>query len=305
MSSLLAPGNPTTLSKHNAKDEFAAVDKGKWKVDLDNYAQFNAQEIHSGYLNRLHTSREFKAGLVNLMKERFEAELNMKESQVADLRRNISTQQATTSKAQTDLKTALEEMEKMKKDFKWKRSQIPCRSAPLTPLPFSDATTPAPPRRAPPRSASPRLLTSPSSAPSSLADLFDYNGGELTRPPLTTPYASPSPPFTLTARWPRPHLARASRVPRPAAALRSDRARLVVRTAPHRLLRPRSRSLQPSPRASARASPPLASAVAGAPPAATASRARRRRTPSPATSPAHLPQLPRPATPPGRTAPVG
>ena len=33
-----APGNPTALSKHSAKEEFSVVDKGKWKVDLDRYA---------------------------------------------------------------------------------------------------------------------------------------------------------------------------------------------------------------------------------------------------------------------------
>ena len=51
-----------------------------------------------------------------------QAELNMKESQVADLRQNISTQQSATSKAQTELKTTLEEMEKLKKDFKADRN---------------------------------------------------------------------------------------------------------------------------------------------------------------------------------------
>ena len=33
-----APGNPTALSKHSAKEEFCAADKGKWKVDLESYA---------------------------------------------------------------------------------------------------------------------------------------------------------------------------------------------------------------------------------------------------------------------------
>ncbi|XP_045088952.1 uncharacterized protein [Aegilops tauschii subsp. strangulata] len=105
------PGNPIVLSKHNAKEEFSAAEKGKWKLDLGSYAQFNAHEIHAGYLNRLHTSRGFEAGLVNLMKERFEAELNMKESQVTDLRQNIKSQQSETSKAMSELKTALEETE--------------------------------------------------------------------------------------------------------------------------------------------------------------------------------------------------
>ena len=68
----IVPGNPTALSKHNAKEEFSGADKGRWKVDLESYAQFGAQGIHSGYLNRLYTSRDFEAGLVNLMKQRYE-----------------------------------------------------------------------------------------------------------------------------------------------------------------------------------------------------------------------------------------
>ena len=66
------PGNPTVLSKHNAKEEISVADKGKWSANLESYAHFSAQEIHSGYLNRMHTSRDFEAGFVNLMKERFE-----------------------------------------------------------------------------------------------------------------------------------------------------------------------------------------------------------------------------------------
>ena len=66
------PGNPIALSKHSAKEEFAAMDKGKWKTDLESYAHLNAQDIHSGFLNRLYTSRDYKAGLVNQMKEQYE-----------------------------------------------------------------------------------------------------------------------------------------------------------------------------------------------------------------------------------------
>ena len=40
-----------------------------------------------------------------------QAELNMKESQVTDLRQNIKSQQSETSKAMSELKTALEETE--------------------------------------------------------------------------------------------------------------------------------------------------------------------------------------------------
>ena len=66
------PGNPVALSKHSAKEEFSTMDKGKWNADLSSYAHLNAQDIHSGFLNRLYTSRDYEAGLVNLMKERYE-----------------------------------------------------------------------------------------------------------------------------------------------------------------------------------------------------------------------------------------
>lgn len=70
-----APGNPIALSKHSAKEEFSTADKGKWKTDLSSYAHLSAQDIHSGYLNRLYTSRDYEAGLVNLMKERYEVNI--------------------------------------------------------------------------------------------------------------------------------------------------------------------------------------------------------------------------------------
>ena len=64
-----APGNPVALSKHTAKDEFAAMGKGKGKTDLSSYVNLSAQDLHSGFLNRLYTSHDYEAGLVNLMKE--------------------------------------------------------------------------------------------------------------------------------------------------------------------------------------------------------------------------------------------
>ena len=66
------PGNPVALSKHTAKEEFTAMGKGKGKTDLSNFINLSAEELHSGFLNRLYTSRDFEAGLVNLMKERYE-----------------------------------------------------------------------------------------------------------------------------------------------------------------------------------------------------------------------------------------
>ena len=36
------PSNPVALSKHSAKEEFAAFGKGKWNADLATYAALNA-----------------------------------------------------------------------------------------------------------------------------------------------------------------------------------------------------------------------------------------------------------------------
>ena len=66
------PGNPVALSNHSAKEEFSSMDKGKWKTDLSSYAHLSAEELHSSFLNRLHSNRDYEAGLVNLMKECYE-----------------------------------------------------------------------------------------------------------------------------------------------------------------------------------------------------------------------------------------
>ena len=67
-----SPGNPVILAKHTAKEDFTAMGKGKGKTELSQFFNLSAEELHSGYLNRLYTSRDLEAGLVNLMKERYE-----------------------------------------------------------------------------------------------------------------------------------------------------------------------------------------------------------------------------------------
>ena len=66
------PGNPVTLTKHTIKEDFSALNKGKWDVELETYAALSAQDLHSGYLNRLYTSRDCEAGLVKMMRDKFE-----------------------------------------------------------------------------------------------------------------------------------------------------------------------------------------------------------------------------------------
>lgn len=65
-----SPGNPVSLSKHSTKEECSTMEKGKWSTDLSSYAHLNTQELHSGFLNRLYSNRDYEASLVNLMKER-------------------------------------------------------------------------------------------------------------------------------------------------------------------------------------------------------------------------------------------
>ena len=67
-----SPGRPVALSKHSTKEEISAMDKGKWKSELSSYANLSTQDLHSGFLNRLYTSRDYEAGLVGLMKECYE-----------------------------------------------------------------------------------------------------------------------------------------------------------------------------------------------------------------------------------------
>jgi hypothetical protein len=52
----------------------------------------------------------------------FQAELNMKESQVGELRKSLKQQQTETSKAKSDLKASLEKIEKLKVGFDAKRA---------------------------------------------------------------------------------------------------------------------------------------------------------------------------------------
>ena len=66
------PGNPIALAKHTVKEDFSSMNKGKWDVDLETYAALNARDLHSGYLNRLYTSCDCEAGMVNMMRDKFE-----------------------------------------------------------------------------------------------------------------------------------------------------------------------------------------------------------------------------------------
>ena len=68
----VAPAEPTVLAKHTAKAEKVTQEKGKLSADISSLSSMSAQDIYSGYLNRLHSSRDYEASLVNLMREKYE-----------------------------------------------------------------------------------------------------------------------------------------------------------------------------------------------------------------------------------------
>ena len=66
-------GASTILTGH--REEPPSTEKNKAKLDLQDYAAFSISELHSGYLSRLHANRDMEAGLVNLMKDKYEVML--------------------------------------------------------------------------------------------------------------------------------------------------------------------------------------------------------------------------------------
>ena len=64
------PGKPTILDKHSAKEEY--IGKRKVRFDVANYSQLSISEVFSGYLNRVHTSRDLEVDMVKQMHKKYE-----------------------------------------------------------------------------------------------------------------------------------------------------------------------------------------------------------------------------------------
>jgi hypothetical protein len=67
-----APETSNMLTKHATKEETPLLEKGKTKLELPNYEELSAEELHASYLSRLATSRDMEAGLLNIMKKKYE-----------------------------------------------------------------------------------------------------------------------------------------------------------------------------------------------------------------------------------------
>ena len=64
------PGRPTVLAKHSAKDEF--IERRKMKFDIADYSQLTVNEVFSGYLNQVHSSRDLEIDMVKQMHQKYE-----------------------------------------------------------------------------------------------------------------------------------------------------------------------------------------------------------------------------------------
>ena len=64
------PGNPIALAKHTAKQE--VIERRKLKFDISHYAQLSSNEILSGYLSQVHSSRDLEIDMVKLMHQKYE-----------------------------------------------------------------------------------------------------------------------------------------------------------------------------------------------------------------------------------------
>ena len=71
-SAFKAPEVSRVLAKHSAVEETPSLEKGKAKLDLENYSSFSAGKLPASYLSCHHASQDMEAGLVNLVKERYE-----------------------------------------------------------------------------------------------------------------------------------------------------------------------------------------------------------------------------------------
>ena len=66
----IEPGNPIALAKHTAKQE--VIERRKQKFDISHYSQLSSNEILSGYLSQVHTSRDLEIDMVKQMHQKYE-----------------------------------------------------------------------------------------------------------------------------------------------------------------------------------------------------------------------------------------
>ena len=64
------PGRPTVLAKHSAKEEH--IERRKMRFYVANYSQLSIDEVYSGYLSQVNSSRDVEVEMVKQMHQKFE-----------------------------------------------------------------------------------------------------------------------------------------------------------------------------------------------------------------------------------------
>ncbi|KAI4973391.1 hypothetical protein ZWY2020_035652 [Hordeum vulgare] len=99
------------LAKHTAGDISMKIAKGNAALELPNIEKLNFKELHAGYLNRLSTSRDLEASLVNMMKKRYET-ISQADASLSGMKRSLGHQQDARAAAEEQLRATLAELEK-------------------------------------------------------------------------------------------------------------------------------------------------------------------------------------------------
>ena len=69
-SRFVEPGNPTVLARHTTKQE--ALKKQKVWFDISHYAHLNVNDVLSGYLSHVHSSRDSENEMVKQLQLKYE-----------------------------------------------------------------------------------------------------------------------------------------------------------------------------------------------------------------------------------------
>ena len=69
-SRFVEPGNPTELARHAAKQE--ALERQKVRFDISHYSHLNGNDILSGYLSHVHSSRDSEIEMVKQLQLKYE-----------------------------------------------------------------------------------------------------------------------------------------------------------------------------------------------------------------------------------------
>ncbi|XBI54809.1 hypothetical protein VPH35_036746 [Triticum aestivum] len=109
------PGRPTALAKCSAKGEL--LQPHRVNLDLSSYTDLNIGELVSGYISQVHKSRDAEIAMVNQIQQKSEAAGKKFESDLADLKSRLKTQEMETRKANAKFVSSIAAQEKLKTEF--------------------------------------------------------------------------------------------------------------------------------------------------------------------------------------------